>query len=115
MRFYVADGLYFPTQALAAKQNKNFSPVDVPVSHHELAEYLNNIATPVEIVRDAANGHGPDVIEAWTDLPLSTQLLLAMGAVERAQHALAMAEVSREATRYAIAREDMLHDANDVL
>ena len=109
MRFYVADGLYFPTQALAAKQNKSYSPVDVPVSHHELGEYLNSIATPVEIVRDAPNGHGPDPIEAWHSLTLPTKLGLAVGAIEEAQNALLL---NASARAFAISRDN---DANDVL
>jgi hypothetical protein len=91
MKFYIANGRYFTTQAAAKKESKEFIDVDVPTKQGELADYLNDLldsaggdVAPAAAPEPVVVGVDFDVRTEFGSLPLSVQLDLAVSAIDAA-------------------------------
>lgn len=93
MKLYIANGTYVGTQAEAKAITKNFELVEVPVDKAGLIDYLNGLcaaasedapAVVIENTPPPALSEPIDLDSAFEAAPLSTQLRLAVVAIDTA-------------------------------
>lgn len=122
MKLYIANGTYCGTQVEAKAINKQFEQVEVPVDKAGLIEYLNALVETREVgvilgmeaaQTSVATGGEPvpspmALDEAFENAPLSTQLRLAVVAIDAAS-----ANLSAEACR-AVAQKEPYHPQPDI-
>jgi hypothetical protein len=104
MKLYIANGVYFGTQAEAKAETKSFEQVEVPTDKAGLIGYLNEVTrfdlghAPCENIeapaRDINEDRAPRYAEQsvafedqWEQFPLALQLHYAALAVEAARDA----------------------------